>query len=122
VHQLRRALHGGRVAPERGRRQPEVAAISGAHALLTHIVLAWDTRRMDGAGIEEVWLRRIGPSRWSYIRVRGTFRFNVEAVRGRAGRARRRAGHNQIWPMRATAMCLRPACRRWDSQLTFSGD
>jgi TnpA family transposase len=46
VHQLQRAIYSGRVAPERGRRGDEMAAISGAHALLTNIVLAWNTQRM----------------------------------------------------------------------------
>ena len=87
MHQLQRAIHGGQVAPERGRRRQEMAAISGAHALLTNIVLAWNTSRMDGvvaklkrdgAGIEEDWLRRIGPAHFSHINFRGTFRFNVE--------------------------------------------
>lgn len=87
VHQLQRAIHSGQVAPERGRRQPEMVAISGAHALLTNIVLAWNTSRMDavvsrlhreGLGIDEDWLRRIGPAHFSHINFRGTFRFNVE--------------------------------------------
>ena len=87
VHQLQRAIHGGQVAPERGRRRQEMAAISGAHALLTNIVLAWNTSRMDGiverlkrdgVAIEEDWLRRIGPAHFAHINFRGTFRFNVE--------------------------------------------
>jgi TnpA family transposase len=87
VHQLQRAIHGGQMAPERGRRRQEMAAISGAHVLLTNIVLAWNTNRMDsvvarlnrdGNGIEEDWLRRIGPAHFSHINFRGTFRFNVE--------------------------------------------
>jgi Tn3 transposase DDE domain len=86
VHQLQRAIHGGQVAPERGRRRQEMAAISGAHSLLTNIVLAWNTNRMDtvvtklnrdGVGIEEDWLR-IGPAHFSHINFRGTFRINVE--------------------------------------------
>jgi len=32
----------------------------------------------DGLGIEEDWLRRIGPAHFSHINFRGTFRFNVE--------------------------------------------
>lgn len=129
VHQLQRAIHGGQVAPERGRRRQEMAAISGAHALLTNIVLAWNTNRMDtvvtklnrdGVGIEEDWLRRIGPAHFSHINFRGTFRFNVERYAD-AGRARRRAWRNQIWPVRTTATCRRPGCRRWDGHLTFSG-
>lgn len=59
------------MAPERGSQRQEMAAISGAHALLTNIVLAWNTNRMDavvaklirdGVGIEEDWSRRIGPA------------------------------------------------------------
>lgn len=87
VHQLQRAIHGGHVAPERGRRRQEMAAISGSHALLTNIVLAWNTSRMDGVvarlrrdgvAIEDDWLRRIGPAHFSHINFRGTFKFNVE--------------------------------------------
>ena len=87
VHPLQRAIQGGQVAPKRGRRRQEMAAISGAHALLTNIVLAWNASRMDGVvarlkrdcvGIEEDWLRRIGPAHFSHINFRGTFRFNVE--------------------------------------------
>ena len=75
------------MAPKRGRRRQEMAAISGAHALPTNIVLAWNTSRMDGVvarlkrdrvGIEEDWLRQIGPAHFSHINFRGTFRFNVE--------------------------------------------
>jgi TnpA family transposase len=87
VHQLQRAIYAGAVAPERSRRRQEIVAISGAHALLTNIVLAWNTNRMDavvarlkndGIGIEEDWLRRIGPAHFSHINFRGTFKFNVE--------------------------------------------
>lgn len=87
VHQLQRASHGGQVAPARGRRRQEMAAISGAHALLTNIVPAWNTSRMDGVvarlkrdgdGIEEDWLRQMGPAHFSHINFSGTFRFMVE--------------------------------------------
>jgi hypothetical protein len=78
VHPLQRAIHGGQATPERGRWRQEMAAISGAHALLTNIVLAGNTSRMDGVGIEEDGLRRIGPAHFSHINFRGTFRFNVE--------------------------------------------
>ena len=40
VHQLQRAIHEGKAATERGRWRQETAAISGAHALPTNIVLA----------------------------------------------------------------------------------
>ena len=70
VHQLQRAVYSGKAAPERGRRGDEMRAISGSHAPLTNIVLAWNTSRMhevverlkhDGTRMEDVWLRRIGP-------------------------------------------------------------
>ena len=84
-----------------------MAASSGAQALLTHIVLAWNTNRMDdvvarlqrdGVGIEEDWLRRIGPAHFSHINFRGTFRFNIERyadvlVERAAGRGAAKPSH-----------------------------
>ena len=87
VHQLQRAVYSGKVAPERGRRRDEMRAISGSHALLTNIVLAWNTGRMhevigqlkrQGMQIEDDWLRRIGPGHFAHINFRGTMRFGVE--------------------------------------------
>jgi len=62
-------------------------AISGSHALLTNIVLAWNTARMhevverlkrDKIAVEDDWLRRMGPAHFSHINFRGTMRFGVE--------------------------------------------
>jgi len=87
VHQLQRAIHAGRVPHERGRRGDEMKAISGAHALLTNIVLAWNTHRMndvierlrkDGTKIEDAWLRRMGPGHFGHVNFRGIFSFGVE--------------------------------------------
>ena len=70
------------MAGDSRRRRP-----SQGRTLLTKFVLAWNTSRMDsvvarlkrdGVGIEEDWLRRIGPAHFSHINFRGTFRFNVE--------------------------------------------
>ncbi|MBA3596155.1 MAG: Tn3 family transposase [Methylibium sp.] len=47
VHQLQRAIYYGRISPERGRRRDEMKAISGSHALLTNIVIAWNTMKMQ---------------------------------------------------------------------------
>lgn len=61
--------------------------ISGSHALLTNIVLAWNAGRMhevierlkrDGPRIEDDWLRRIGPAHFAHINFRGAMRFGVE--------------------------------------------
>jgi hypothetical protein len=71
---------------DRGRRRDEMKAISGSHALLTNIVLAWNTSRMDvvlgqlrksGVKIEDSWLRRIGPAHFAHINFRGIFRFGI---------------------------------------------
>ena len=87
VHQLQRAIYSGKVAAERGRRRDEMRAISGSHALLTNIVLAWNTIRMnevverlkrDGTKPEDDWLRRIGPAHFSHINFRGTLKFSVK--------------------------------------------
>lgn len=87
VHQLQRAVYSGKVAPERGRRRDEMKAISGSHALLTNIVLAWNTARMhevverlrrDKIEVDDDWLRRIGPAHFSHINFRGTMKFGVE--------------------------------------------
>jgi TnpA family transposase len=86
VHQLQRAIYYGKVAPERGRRRDEMVAISASHALLTNIVIAWNTHRMhrvverwrrDGRVIDEAWLRRLGPVHFGHINFRGTFSFGI---------------------------------------------
>jgi hypothetical protein len=62
-------------------------AISGAHALLTNITLAWNTARLheavdrlrtEGVRIDDDWLRRIGPAHFGHINFRGTMRIGVE--------------------------------------------
>ena len=90
VHQLQRAIYYGRIAPERGRRADEMIAISGSHALLTNVVLAWNVARMEdtvrslrlrGTTIEDDWLRRMGPAHFSHINFRGLLSFPLRAYR-----------------------------------------
>ncbi len=87
VHQLQRVVYAGKVPTDRGRRRDEMTAISGSHALLTNIVLAWNTRHMndvverlrkDRITIDDSWLRRMGPAHFSHINFRGTFRFGID--------------------------------------------
>ena len=47
VHQLQCAIYNGKIAPERGRRCDEMIAISGSLTLLTNLVIAWNTQRMQ---------------------------------------------------------------------------
>ncbi len=86
VHQLQRAIYYGKIAHDRGRRTDEMKAISGSHALLTNIVMAWNTSRMQlvvdrwrkqGQSVDEAWLRRAGPVGFGHINFRGTFSFGV---------------------------------------------
>jgi TnpA family transposase len=103
AHQLQRAVYHGRIAPERGRRREEMRAISGAHALLTNVVIAWNTMKMQEVvdrwraekhPISDDWLRHLGPVHFGHINFRGTITFEVEefvdALVQRA--ARRRTG------------------------------
>lgn len=104
VHQLQRAVYFGKVSPERGRRRDEMIAISGSHTLLTNLVLAWNTHRMQdaverwrrsGRKIEDAWLARMGPAHFSHVNFRGTFKFGVsryaDMLLGQAAAARKSA-------------------------------
>ena len=62
-------------------------AISGSHALVTNLVLAWNTARMhdaverlkrQGITVADDWLRRIGPAHFAHINFWKTLRFGVE--------------------------------------------
>jgi hypothetical protein len=84
VHVLQRAIHGGSLAPKRGRTQEQLAAISGALTLLANIVIYWNARRMDdalrsgGADAAPEHLARIAPIGFAHINLRGRFLFNAE--------------------------------------------
>ncbi|WP_439590536.1 Tn3 family transposase [Hydrogenophaga sp.] len=105
VHQLQRSIYFGRIAPSRGRREDEMAAISGCHALLTNVVIAWNTHRMqevvdrfakDKHPIDDDWLAHMGPVHFSGINFRGTMDFTVtpyaDALLDRVTRRRQAAG------------------------------
>lgn len=87
VHQLQRAIYVGKVAPERGRRRDEMIAISGSLTLLTNLVIAWNTQRMQetvdswrskGQRIDDDWIRRMGPAHFGHVNFRGTLNFPIE--------------------------------------------
>lgn len=103
VHQLQRAVFHGRLMPERGRRGDEMRAISGSHALLTNMVIAWNTMKMqevvdrwrkEKRPFEEAWIRRMGPVQFGNINFRGTMSFGIERhaaalLQGRQAQRRR---------------------------------
>lgn len=78
---------------KRGRRREELAAQSGALALLTNITMAWNTHHMDK--VHKMWreqdpekvtapmLRHITPVRYAHINFRGVFAFQMQPYRDR---------------------------------------
>jgi hypothetical protein len=61
----------------------EMIAISGSLTLLTNLVLAWNTQRMQatvdawrgkGQQVDDDWLRRMGPAHFAHVNFRGTLR------------------------------------------------
>nr|WP_261313551.1 Tn3 family transposase [Ralstonia mannitolilytica] len=86
VHHLQRAIYMSKVQHERGRRQDEMIAISGALSLLTNLVIAWNTERMQttvdtwqrkGQRIDDDWLRRMGPAHFAHVNFRGVLSFKI---------------------------------------------
>jgi TnpA family transposase len=86
VHLLQRAVYSGRVSAAQGRRHDEVRAISGSHALLTNIVIAWNTMKMQAVvdrwrrerhPVDDDWIRHMGPIHFENINFRGRMTFAV---------------------------------------------
>lgn len=80
-------------------------AISGSLALLTNLVIAWNTQRMQttldrrqlkGQGIGDDWLRRLGPEHFAHVNFRGTLSFPVDRYRDMHPRCRAVATHGRI--------------------------
>jgi TnpA family transposase len=85
VHTLQRAIYAGPLSPKRGRRPEELSAITGSLSLLTNIIMAWNTAKMQEAvnrwektipewTVPEV-LSYIAPIYHQHINMRGTFLF-----------------------------------------------
>lgn len=105
VHVLQRAIFPGRIAPERGRRRDELGAMAGALVLLTNIVIAFNTLKLQqafdalraaGQVIGPEIQRRISPVRWAEINFRGRHLFDFgeheeHLIAKPAGRTERKA-------------------------------
>ncbi len=88
VHQLQRAIYSGNIAAKQGRRPDRLQAISGSLTLLTNLVMAWMTHRLQAAVDGEAKniatpeiLRRVAPDQFSGINLRGIFRFPTLQIR-----------------------------------------
>ncbi|MBB5509073.1 hypothetical protein HDG35_005366 [Paraburkholderia sp. JPY681] len=90
VHQLQRAIYTGKIAPERGRRRDEMIAIFGSLSLLTNLVIAWNTQRIQatpdrwqskGQGVNDDWLRWMDPAHFAHVNFSGTLSFPIDLYR-----------------------------------------
>ena len=89
MHELQRAIHNGPIRAKHGRSREELTAISGALTLLTNVVMAWNTARMQRVA-DARWgprgspaLARIAPVAFAHINMRGRFNFSLGALRHR---------------------------------------
>lgn len=90
VHALQRIVFSGKVSHARGRRADEMAAISGSHALLTNLVIAFHTHRMQGVldelrksgqPADDRHVARIAPAHSSNINFGGLIQFRIDRYR-----------------------------------------
>jgi TnpA family transposase len=86
VHQLQRAIYAGNITAKRGRGPGELQLISGSLTLLTNLVMAWITHRLQAAADRECKdiatpevVRRVAPDQFSGINLRGRWRFPIAA-------------------------------------------
>jgi TnpA family transposase len=93
VHVLQRQIRRAGFGSRRGRRQEELVAQSGSLTLLTNIVTAWNTARIQ-ASVDQ-WratnrrrtpieaLRHVSPAGFEHINFDGVFMFPVKQFRSR---------------------------------------
>jgi TnpA family transposase len=98
VHALQRAIHIGTVPVRRGRDLAEFGVVSGALALMTNIVMAYNAGQLqksvdaevadgvDLAGCIEA-LQHVGPVAYGHINFRGTYSFPIDRYATRILRA-----------------------------------
>jgi len=87
VHTVQRAIHIGKIPSELTKHHESLAAVSSSLALLTNIVMAWNTMHMQhavdqiesmsGDVIQATNLRRIAPTYLEGINLRGTCDFPI---------------------------------------------
>ena len=93
VHTLQRVMHCGSIAAARGRRHEELRAISGSLTLLTNMVMAWMTQRIQQVldtwqrtgtrCVEPELLRHVAPMHFQNINFRGEMQFPLARYRSR---------------------------------------
>jgi TnpA family transposase len=89
VHSLQRAIHPGAIGARHGRSAAELQAVSGALTLLTNIVMAWNTARIQSLldkkpdEFPDSVASHVAPTAHAHINMRGIITFRLErAARG----------------------------------------
>ncbi|MFP1133384.1 Tn3 family transposase, partial [Asticcacaulis sp. W401b] len=89
VHSLQRAIHNGRITAKWGRTPHQMTAISGALTLLTNIVMAWNTARIqafmdaNADGIPDNVASKVAPIGHAHVNMRGTMSFRIGEAKKR---------------------------------------
>ena len=98
VHALQRAIHIGTIPVRRGRDLAELGVVSGALALMTNIVMAFNAGQLQKSVDAEVAhetelsdcitaLEHVGPVAYGHINFRGTYAFPIDRYAARILRA-----------------------------------
>jgi TnpA family transposase len=84
VHSLQRAIQPGTIGARHGRSAEQMQAISGALTLLTNIVMAWNTQRIQSLrdqnpdGFPDDIVARLAPIAHAHINMRGVISFHLD--------------------------------------------
>ena len=83
VHSLQRAIHDGAITAKWGRTPHQMTAISGALTLLTNIVMAWNTSRIQAHldintdSIPDRLASKVAPIGYAHVNMRGIISFEL---------------------------------------------
>lgn len=101
VHTLQRAIYQGTFSKPRGRREEEQVAMSGSLTLMANLCLCWTTLQLqrlitkESEGTKSLrnyeWLKMTSPAQHKNINFRGTFDFDLKALRQRYADEHRKA-------------------------------
>ncbi len=84
VHSLQRAIRPGTIGAKHGRSAEQMQAISRALTLLTNIVMAWNTQRIQSLrdqnpdGFPDDIVARLAPIAHAHINMRGVISFHLD--------------------------------------------
>ena len=84
VHSLQRAIQPGTIGARHGRSAEQMQVISGALTLLTNIVMAWNTQRIQSLrdqnpdGFPDDIVARLAPIAHAHINMRGVISFHLD--------------------------------------------